>query len=242
MSACWFVSPKCGFSLSLFCNYYVVARKRDDACHADMLSSDLNTTEGQCDAARLRISSGGPAGAFLTAIPGGSMPIGNDMFVVYVLQRWGTAFPLTWPPAVLMQCRSCYRSRSCDGLREGSQHDPDVSTWDVPTWEKPCTWSSMPAAANRRWTLSTGPWPARRAWLNASAGVTSWLCMLPRLQLAAVDVVVAHACLKSYAGQVAKTAGWTAVRDEETKRTRFRKDVPDHAAFRFVPFAVETCG
>ena len=27
-----------------------------------------------------------------------------------------------------------------------------------------------------------------------------------------------------------------------TKRTRFRKDVPDHAAFRFVPFAVETCG
>ena len=29
---------------------------------------------------------------------------------------------------------------------------------------------------------------------------------------------------------------------ERTKRTRFRKDVPDHAAFRFVPFAVETCG
>ena len=25
-------------------------------------------------------------------------------------------------------------------------------------------------------------------------------------------------------------------------RTRFRKDVPDHAAFRFVPFAVETSG
>ena len=23
---------------------------------------------------------------------------------------------------------------------------------------------------------------------------------------------------------------------------RFRKDVPDHAAFRFVPFGVETCG
>ena len=26
------------------------------------------------------------------------------------------------------------------------------------------------------------------------------------------------------------------------QRTRFRQDVPDHAAFRFVPFAVETCG
>ena len=34
----------------------------------------------------------------------------------------------------------------------------------------------------------------------------------------------------------------TAARAEQTKRTRFRKDVPDHAAFRFVPFAVETCG
>ena len=46
-------------------------RKGDDACHADMLSNfDLNTTQGQRDAARLRSSSGGPAGAFLTAIPG----------------------------------------------------------------------------------------------------------------------------------------------------------------------------
>ena len=25
-------------------------------------------------------------------------------------------------------------------------------------------------------------------------------------------------------------------------RTQLRKDVPDHAAFQFVPFAVETCG
>ena len=44
------------------------------------------------------------------------------------------------------------------------------------------------------------------------------------------------------ASQAAKKAGWTAARAERTKRTRFRKDVPDHAAFRFVPFAVETCG
>ena len=29
---------------------------------------------------------------------------------------------------------------------------------------------------------------------------------------------------------------------EGTQRTRFRQDVPDHAAFRFVPFAVEACG
>ena len=58
----------------------LVRRKRDDACHAAMLSSfDLDTTQGQRDAARLRSSSGGPAGAFLTAIPGGRITHGNDM-------------------------------------------------------------------------------------------------------------------------------------------------------------------
>ena len=106
------------------------------------------------------------------------------------------------------------------------------------TWLTPCAWSSLPAAANRRRSLATGPWPARRAWSNASDIVA----VLLRLELAAVDVVVAHASVKSYAAEAAKTAGWTAARAEQTKRTRFRKDVLDHAAFRFVRFAAETCG
>ena len=38
----------------------------------------LGTPQGQRDAARLRSSSGGPAGAFLTAIPGGRMTLGYD--------------------------------------------------------------------------------------------------------------------------------------------------------------------
>ena len=65
---------------------------------------------------------------------------------------------------------------------------------------------------------------------------------LPWLELAAVDVVVAHASAKSYAAEATKTAGWTAARAERSKRTRFRKDGPDHAASSFVPFAVETYG
>ena len=68
------------------------------------------------------------------------------------------------------------------------------------------------------------------------------VAVLPRLELAAVDGVVAHGSAKLYAAQAAKTAGWTAARAEENKRARFRKDVPDHAAFHFLPFAVETCG
>ena len=68
------------------------------------------------------------------------------------------------------------------------------------------------------------------------------VAVLLRFELGPVDVVVAHASAKSYAAEAAKTTGWTAARAELTKRTRFRKDVPDHAAFRFVPLAVETCG
>ena len=68
------------------------------------------------------------------------------------------------------------------------------------------------------------------------------VAVVPRLEFAAVDVMVAHASAKSYAAHAAKTAGWTATSAEQTKRTRFRKDVLDHATFRFVPFAVEACG
>ena len=56
----------------------------------------------------------------------------------------------------------------------------------------------------------------------------SIVTVLPRLELGAMDVVVEHASAKSYAAQAAKEAGGTAARAEQTKRTRFRKDVPDH--------------
>ena len=73
----------------------LVTMKGDGACHVDMLSSfDHNTTQRQRDAARLSSLYGGPAGAFLTAIPGGRMTLGNDMFGT----AWGTTFPLTCPP------------------------------------------------------------------------------------------------------------------------------------------------
>ena len=51
------------------------------------------------------------------------------------------------------------------------------------------------------------------------------MAVLPRLVLAAVHVMVAHASEQSYAAQAAKIAGWTAARAEQTKWTRFRIDV-----------------
>ena len=53
-----------------------------------MLSSfNIDITQGQRDATRLRSSSGRPAGAFLIAIPGGHITLGNDVFVVSVWHR-----------------------------------------------------------------------------------------------------------------------------------------------------------
>ena len=87
-------------------------------------------------------------------------------------------------------------------------------------------------------SLATGPRPARRARSNATAGIVA---VLPRLELAVVDVVGAHGFAKLFAAQATIAAGWTAVGGKQTKRARFGKNVPDHAAFRFVPFADKTC-
>ena len=77
----------------------LVRRKGDDACHADMLSSFyVDTTQGQRDAARLRSSFGGPAGAFLTAILGGRITLCNGIFVVYVWHRLGHHVPADVAP------------------------------------------------------------------------------------------------------------------------------------------------
>ena len=66
--------------------------------------------------------------------------------------------------------------------------------------------------------------------------------VLSHFEHAAVDVVVAHASADSCAAQAAKEAGWTVTRAKRTELQRLRKGVPDHAAFRFVPYAVHTCG
>ena len=68
------------------------------------------------------------------------------------------------------------------------------------------------------------------------------MMVLQRLEVVEVHAVVAHASAKSYATQAAKEAGWTTARAERAMRARFYKDVPDHAAFRFVPFVAEACG
>ena len=104
------------------------------------------------------------------------------------------------------------------------------------------TTTAQPHCTRTRENIKLSTKTAQPACITGECRAGDIVAVLPRLELAAVDVVVAHASAKSYAAEAAKTAGWTAARAEQTKRTRFRKDVPDHAACRFVPFVVETCG
>ena len=64
------------------------------ACHGDKPSGFVfNTTQGQGHAGRLRGSVGRPVGAYLTAIPGGRMTLGNDMLLVSIWHRLGHHVP-----------------------------------------------------------------------------------------------------------------------------------------------------
>ena len=140
-------------------------RKGFDASHANMMSSfDLNTTQGQRDGARLCISSGGPAGAFLPTIPGGRMTLGNDMFVVSVWHRLGhhVTADVAPPPC---KCRASVAATAdhamvCEKVAKMTQMRHDKLENALRLVVSACRCQST-AAANRR-SLATGPWPARR--------------------------------------------------------------------------------
>lgn len=63
--------------------------------------------------------------------------------------------------------------------------------------------------------------------------------VMPRLEEAAVDVVFTHAPAASDVVTAPRVVGVTAERAETRMLDCFREGVPDHAAFWFVPFAVE---
>ena len=219
----------------------LVTRKGDDACHADMRSGfDLNTTQEQRDAARLRSSSEGPAGAFMIASPGGRMTHGNDMLDVSVWHRLGHHVPAeVGPPAAHMQCTrsagvpaEADHAMVCEKVAKMTQMRPDNLANALRLVVSTCSRQSSAEPRYRALAGKKGMVECQRR-----GDIVAVL-----LELAAVDVVVEHASAKSYAAQAAMTAWWTTARAEQTKRARFRKDVPGHAAFRFLPFAVKSCG
>ena len=64
----------------------LVTRKGNDSYCVNLLSGfDLSTTQGQRGTTSLHSSSGGPAVAFLAAIPGGCMTLGKERFAVCVV-------------------------------------------------------------------------------------------------------------------------------------------------------------
>ena len=178
----------------------LVRTKEDGACHADMLPSfDLDTTLGQRNAARLRSSSGGPDGAFLTAIPGGRMTLGNDMFVVSVWHH----VPADVAP-MPCNCRAGIAAEvdhamACEKLAKMSQMCHD----DLANALRPVVSAcSCQSAAEPRYRALAG----KKGMVECQRR-GDIVAVLPRLEVAAVDAVVADASAKSYAAEAAKTAG-----------------------------------
>ena len=159
------------------------------------------------------------------------MTCGNDMFVVSVWHRLGHHVPADVDPPTC-KCSAGFfadadHAIDCEKVAKMLQLRHDDLANALRLVVSAC---SCQSAADPRYRASAG-----------KEGMVEWqrrgdiAAVPPQLELAAVDVVVAHASAMSYAAQAVKTAWWT-------KRMRFRKDVPDHAANRSVPFAVETCG
>ena len=174
----------------------------------------------------------------MTAIPGGHMTLGNDMFVLAVWHRLGFRVPTdTAPPPC--KCRAGVAATPdhamvCKQVAKMTQMRHDHLAHAL---RQVISAASLQSAMEPRYRALAG----KRGLVECNRR-GDIVAVLPRLELAAVDVVVAHAPAPSYAAQAAATVGWTAARAEQRKRTRFRQDVPDHAAFTFVPFAVESCG
>ena len=184
----------------------LVRRKGDDEFHTDIPSSfDLDTTQGQRDAARLRRSSGGPAGAFLTASPGGRMTLGDDMFVVSVWYHLGHLVPadVAAPPD---QCSAGIAGKAdhalvCENVAKVSQMRHDILANASRQVVSTCTCQSAAEPSYQALAGMKGMVECqRRGDIEA---------VLPRLRLAAVDVVVAHASAKLYAAEAAMTSWWT---------------------------------
>ena len=166
------------------------------------------------------------------------MTLGNDMSVVSVWHRLGHHVPADVAPP------PCNRSAGvaaeaghamlCKKVAKMTQMCHDNLANALRLVVSTCTCQSVTEPRYRALASKKGMVECQRRGDIAA--------VLSRLELAAVDVVDAHASANSNAAEATKTAGWTAARGEQTKRTRFSKDVPDHAAFRFVPISVETCG
>ena len=209
----------------------------DHAASLVLQGIDLDTPAGRREAAWLRSASGGPAGAFLSALPGGVLTMGDDMFVLAVWHRLRFRVPTDVPPP---PCK-------CSA---GVAAEPDHAMVCKKVAKETQMRHDNLARALRLVAsyagLQSALEPLYRA-LARGAGVElnrrgDVVVVMPRLEMAAVDVVVTHAPAASYVAAAARETGATAERAEDRKRDRFRRDVPDHAAFRFVPFAVESCG
>lgn len=203
--------------------------------------SRMNTLPQRQAAARLRSASGGAAGAWLTAIPGGPgdlTTMGDDAFTLALWHRVGFRVPHNDP---LLS--------NLDDADAASLADKAMSSKKVAkqTQLRHNDYAEGVRLVAKFASCDSAMEPEYKRIAGGSGVVENKrrgdvvVCM-PLLRKAAVDVVVTHAPNASYANRSCRLTGCIAEDMEKAKRLKFRTDVPDHVQFDFVPFAVESCG
>jgi hypothetical protein len=218
-----------------------VSRKVGDlAGEAHLSGCDVATPAGERDAARLRSAASGPAGAWLTALPGASTTRLGDAAFVSAGQHLLGLGPQTAVAVAPCQCRAggaahadhamvCTTTKGMATLR----HDIWASAWRRAIRKAGCASSAEPAYNGLRS-------PLRR---QQAAGMHRGdiLAVLPGGRVVVLDCVITHPAAPSHVRAAARTSGAAAAKAAKTKVSAFRSR-QGACEYEFVPLVAESYG
>ena len=219
-----------------------VSRVVGDRAGAALLASfDISTAAGERGAARLRSAASGPAGAWLTALPGAPTTRLGDAAFTHAGQHLLGLGPQAAVAVAPCQCGAgsaahadhamvCSLTKGMAVLR----HDMWVSTWRHIIRKSGCATSAEPAYSG---LLS----PQLRR--SAAAGLQRGdvLAVLPAGRVVVLDCVVTHPAASSHVRAAARVSGAAAAKAANAKVAAFRSHTRE-CGYDFVPLVAESYG
>jgi hypothetical protein len=218
-----------------------VSRKVGDLAGEALLQSfDVTTPAGERGAARMRSAASGPAGAWLTALPGAPTTRLGDAAFVFAGQHLLGLGPQTAVAAPPCLCGAegaanpdhamvCALVKGMASLR----HDLWASAWRRVIRKAGCASSAEPAYSGLR------PRQGRGQTVGLHRG--DILAVLPAGRVVVLDCVVTHPAAASHRRAAARAFGAAAAKAAQGKVTAFRSH-QGACDYEFVPLAVESYG
>ena len=215
----------------------------DRAGAAFLAECDVETAEGEREAARIRSAANGPASAWITAVPAAfTTRLPDADFVMAGRHLLG----LGVPTSIALRPCECGSPDSllpdhapackCNAKHNTMRHNLKTSVWRRAMQDAGCATSLEPMYNS----LVTGDVDNAR---GGDAGLRRGdiLCAMPDGRVVVLDCVVTHPTAASYVERAARETGWAAARAEREKIQKFNA-FGQGAAFDFCPLAVESYG